>query len=126
MNTVSIDKRGPLFDGRLEKAVADACDTSEKRIATLGASMVRSRLSRVLKKETPYYRFRVVAQPARPGWKVTDQGVIYGFWLEGIGRRNFPVTRFRGYHSFKIVTDQLRDKATIVCEGVVLEYLGRL
>lgn len=124
--SVSVDKRGPLFDGRLEKAIADAANTSEKRIATLGASMVRSRLQRVLKTQTPYYRLRVVPQPSLPDWKITDQGVIYGPWLEGTGSRNFPVTRFRGYHTFRIVSRELQDRATVLADGVVVEYLGRL
>ena len=124
--STSVETRGPLFDGRLEKAVADAAETTEKRVATLGASMVRSRLNRVLKTQTPYYRMRVVAQPNRPGWKVTDQGVIYGFWLEGIGSRNYPVTKFRGYHTFLIVSGDLRSKATMIAEGIFVQYLGRL
>jgi hypothetical protein len=88
--------------------------------------MVRTRLNGVLKHQTPYYRFRVVAQPDRPGWKITDQGVIYGHWLEGTGSRNAPVTRFKGYHSFKITTAELQGRAAVIVEGVHLEYLGRL
>lgn len=124
--SITVDKRGPLFDGRVEQAVAEAKETSEKRVATLGASMVRTRLNGVLKHQTPYYRFRVVAQPDRPGWKITDQGVIYGHWLEGTGSRNAPVTRFKGYHSFKITTGELQGRAAVIVEGVYLEYLGRL
>lgn len=123
---VQVDKRGPVFDGRAEKAVADALDESTKRVATLGASMVRSRLQRVLKTQTPFYRLKVTTRPDPPGWKVTDQGVIYGHWLEGTGSRNAPVTRFKGYHSFRIVTSDLRGRATMIAEGVFVEYLGRL
>lgn len=124
MTGTRIDKRGPVFDGRLEKSIADAENTSEKRIATLGASMVRSRLQLVLKKQTPFYRLRVVAKPDPPRWKITDQGVIYGPWLEGNGSRNFPVTRFRGYHTFKFVSQELQDRAGNITEEVVVKYLG--
>lgn len=124
--SVRVDKRGPVFDGRLEKAIADAEETSEKRIATLGASMVRSRLQQVLKTQTPYYRLRVVAKPDHPRWKITDQGVIYGPWLEGNGSRNYPVTRFRGYHTFKFVSQQLQDRAGNITEEVVVRYLGTI
>jgi hypothetical protein len=123
---VRIDHRGPVFDGRLEKQIADAENTTEKRVATLGASMVRSRLQGVLKTQTPYYRLRVVAQPDHPHWKITDQAVIYGFWLEGIGRRNYPVTRFRGYHTFRIVSQELQDRAINIADGVFVEYMGKL
>lgn len=126
MSGVTIDKRGPLFDGRLEKAIADAAETSEKRIATLGASMVRSKLAGVLKTQTPYYRLRVVGKPDAPGWSITDQGVIYGFWLEGIGSRNAPVTRFKGYHSFRIVATELQGRAKMIAEEVYVQYMGRM
>jgi hypothetical protein len=124
--SVSIDKRGPLFDGRAEKAVADACDDIEKTVSTIGASMVRSELQAVLRTQTPYYRLRVVARPDAPGWKVTDQGVIYGFWLEGIGSRNAPVTRFKGYHTFKRITAVLQGRAKIIADGVIARFVGRM
>jgi hypothetical protein len=123
---VTVDKRGPIFDGRVEKAIAEARTTSEKRVATLGASMVRTRLGGVLRHQTPYYRLRVTALPDAPGWKITDQGVIYGHWLEGTGSRNAPVTRFKGYHTFRIVTGELQGRAAIIVDGVHLEYLGKL
>lgn len=124
--SLTVDKRGPLFDGRAEKRVADALEESTKRVATLGASMVRSRLNRVLRTQTPYYRLRVVARPDPPGWKITDQGVIYGPWLEGTGSRNAPVTRFKGYHTFRFVTSDLQGRATMIADGVFVEYLGKM
>lgn len=126
MSGVALDKRGPIFDGRAEKAVADACDSTEKRIATLGASMLRSRMNRVFKKQTPFYRLKVVAREDAPGWKITDQGVVYGAWLEGIGSRNAPVTRFKGYHSFRIIRAELDGRAKAIGENVMVEYLGKL
>jgi hypothetical protein len=34
------------------------------------------------------------------GWGVTND-LPYGPWLEGVGSRNSPVTRFPGYHSLR-------------------------
>jgi hypothetical protein len=125
--SVTVDKRGPLFDGRAEKEVADACEEIEKSVSTLGASMVRSRLnSGVLKKQTPYYRMRVVNRPEAPGWKITDQGVIYGYWLEGIGSRNAPVTRFKGYHTFRIITSELNGRCVAIANGVLAKFAARM
>jgi len=125
---MSVTERGPLFDGRAEKAVADACDTAAKRVATLGASMVRSRLNSVLRHQTPYYRFRVVSrQESAAQWKITDQAVIYGHWLEGTGSRNAPVTRFPGYHTFEQITALLNGgKAQAIADSTVAEYMGRM
>jgi hypothetical protein len=38
------------------------------------------------------------------GWS----GPVYGPWLEGIGSRNAPVTRFRGYHAFRKASEALQ------------------
>jgi hypothetical protein len=124
--SVTVDKRGSLFDGRAEKVVAEACDEIEKSVSMLGASMVRSRLERTLRKQTPYYRMRVVNRQDPPGWKITDQGVIYGFWLEGIGSRNAPVTRFKGYHTFRTVAQELQVRAKVIAEGIIVKFVGKL
>ena len=124
--SVRITKSGPIFDGRAEKAVADACATIEKRVATLGASMVRSKLDSVLKVQTPYYRLKVVPRQSAPGWKITDQAVIYGHWLEGDGSRNYPVTRFKGYHSFRLSVQIINARSTTIGDYTVAEYIGRM
>lgn len=122
---VQTQRSGPLFDGRLEAAVANAEDDVEKTMATLGASRVRSRLNVVLKKQTPIYRFKVVAEPDRPGWLIHDQKMIYGPWLEGTGSRN-RTTRFKGYRTFRIITQELNARALEIGNGVVARWLGRL
>lgn len=125
--SINVDPRGPLFDGRAEKAVADACDTSEKRIATLGAALLRARMNSVFKKQTPFYRFKVVARELAPGWQITDQGAtVYNYWLEGEGSRNYPVTRFRGYHPFRLTSQDLDKRAKVIAESVVVEYVRKV
>ena len=58
---------------------------------------------------------------------VNDAGIIYGWWLEGIGSRNFPVTRFRGYFSFKRAAATLRVQAPKIAERLLRQrYLERL
>src|SRR5882757_3566885 len=98
---VSVSENGPLFDGRAEKAVADACDDTEKQIATIGASMIRTQFNTVLRTQTPVYRLKNVAAVDPPGWKIWDQRMIYGPWLEGTGSRN-RTTRFKGYRTYRI------------------------
>lgn len=116
---------GPLFDGRAEKAVADACDDSEKQIATLGASMIRTQLGTVLRHQTPVYRLRNVAQPDAPGWKIWDRGMVYGPWLEGTGSRN-RTTRFKGYRTYRIVVQKINARAQAIGQSVVARYLGKM
>jgi hypothetical protein len=121
-----VDKRGPLFDGRAEKAVADACPEIEKRVATMGASAVRSLGNTQYRHQTPFYRFRVVARPDAPGWKVTDQAVVYGHWLEGDGSRNRARPGFPGYHTFRTTTALMNARAQAMGDQVVAEYVRRM
>ncbi len=116
---------GPLFDGRADRAASDACDEAEQRVATLGAATTRHMLSEVLRVETPYYRLQVEAQAEPPGWKITDQGVIYGPWLEGTGSRN-RTTRFKGYATFRRATQVINGRAKLMAEQVVARFMGRM
>lgn len=120
-----IEARGPLFDGRAEKAAADAAADMEKSVATLGASMIRSVMDRTFKKQTPYYRLKNVATPTFPGWKIHDQKVIYGYWLEGIGSRN-KTTRFKGYAIYRRTIVRIRAMAKVVAPSVLARYMGRM
>lgn len=93
---VSIKKRGPLFDRRREQIIEQFSKDLEKETADELVKLIKSELNRVLKTQTPYYRTKI----KRERNKATDSGVVYGPWLEGTGSRNYPVTRFRGYHTF--------------------------
>jgi hypothetical protein len=123
-----MDARGPLFDGRAEKAVADADEDGLKAVATLGASMIRSRMAAVFRDETPFYRFKNVAKKEPPGWIIWDQDATkYGFWLEGIGSRNSPVTRFPGYFTYwRIYKELATGKAQTIYDAVMRRYIGRM
>jgi len=123
MSGVRATRSGPLFDGRMEAAIANAANDAEKQVATLGASMVRSRLNVVLRKQTPIYRFKVRSEPEAPGWIIHDQRMVYGPWLEGTGSRNLT-TRFKGYRTFRLMTIELNKRAKVIAEGVVARWLG--
>jgi hypothetical protein len=123
MLTVTIVKSGPFFDGRAARQIQNACDAMEQRIATIGASMIRTELHKVLKIETPYYRLQNEAREDPPGWKIWDRGVIYGPWLEGVGSRNFPVTRFKGYATYRRTFQQIDRRAGVIAQYTIREFL---
>lgn len=123
---ITVQRTGPLFDGRGGQFFKEIGQDIERGTAREGARMVRDRLNVVLKVQTPHYRTRIRSMPDSPNRKITDQGVIYGPWLEGIGSRNAPVTRFRGYHTFKFVSLQLNGRAQGIAEQIVVRYLGRI
>lgn len=116
-----------MLDGRAPSIVRSHCDEMGKDLAELGNVLVRANLNTSLRTQTPYYRTRIEAQREAPGqYKVTDQGVIYGPWLEGTGSRNFPKTRFKGYFTFRRTTQQLQARAVSSVEPIVRKLIARL
>lgn len=123
MFSISTKLLGPLFSGLLQRRIVMAEEDIEKKIAVRGAQKLRARLNNVLKKQTPIYRFKVKANPEPPGWAIHDQGMIYGPWLEGTGSRN-ATTRFKGYRTFRIITQELNAEAPEIANGVVAKWMG--
>jgi hypothetical protein len=57
---------------------------------------------------------------------ITDTPVVYGPWLEGVGSRNYPVTRFAGYHTFRRVSQLLDSMAEVKADSELTPYVERL
>lgn len=123
---VDIHHHGPLYDGRAAAAAEQFVHAAEEEIADVAVNMVRAELGRVLKHPTGYYESQIQTDRAGAGWEVNDGGVIYGPWLEGVGSRNAPVTRFRGYHTFRRVFQRVDRQAKHIAERVLPRYLRRM
>jgi hypothetical protein len=121
-----MEMNGPLFDGQAAIAASDLCEEIEREVGDEGVDMVRARLDQVLKAPTGHYRSQIRATPYRGDIKVTGEDVIYHWWLEGVGSRNFPVTRFKGYGTFKITAGALRARAASVAERVMRPFVNRM
>lgn len=117
---------GPLFDGVAATVVRDMVRDVEQALADQGQNMVLGRLIQVIRKPTPYYWTQIEQINRRGGIEVTGESVIYHWWLEGVGSRNFPVTRFRGYRSFEITARALDARAESVAEPVVRAHMPKL
>lgn len=117
---------GPLFNGVAANVVRDMVRDVEQALADQGQNMVLGRLIQVIRKPTPYYWTQIEQINRRGGIEVTGESVIYHWWLEGVGSRNFPVTRFKGYRSFEITTRALDARAESVAEPVVRAHLPKL
>jgi hypothetical protein len=100
---VNATRSGPLRDGRFARAARQYANDIEYAVALHGEKLVKQRLHQVLKHPTGYYESRIGIDRSRGGYTVNDSRVIYGPWLEGTGSRNAPVTRFRGYATFRRV-----------------------
>lgn len=120
MATVTLS--GPMFDGRAIQQLDKASNEIARRTAVLGASMIRTELNAVLRKQTPYYRLQNEARADPPGWEIWDKGVIYGPWLEGTGSRN-RTTRFKGYATYRRMTQRIDARAGVIAEYTLREFL---
>lgn len=111
--TDDVEFHGPWFDDAVyEEAMRRFQRDASMDIADEGVRAVRVRLSTVLKHPTGRYEASIRAreQPFDTA-KIDGDSLIYSRWLEGTGSRNFPVTRFRGYHTFELVTPDLQAHA---------------
>jgi hypothetical protein len=116
---------GPLTDGRAAEAARAFTHAAEDQIAQDGVDMVHAALHEVLRHPTGYYESHIRADNLGADPVIDDGGVIYGPWLEGVGSRN-RTTRFKGYFTFRRVTQQLQSRAGEIAERVLPEYLRRM
>jgi hypothetical protein len=94
---------GPFFERRGEIMKTIISDLEEET-AKFGRGVVLYNLVSSIKHPTPIYWTRLYVDQAADGIGTAihdDYQIVYGPWLEGVGSRNAPVTRFRGYASFR-------------------------
>lgn len=124
---VNVNSRGPIFDGRAQRAARDYKDQVDYRVANEAENLVRAQLARSIRVRTPYYETRVgVERSSRGGYEVTDHGVVYGPWLEGTGSRSYPVTRFRGYRAFSRARALIQQRAPGIARRLLSRYTARM
>lgn len=110
MSGIELDVResGALFDGAAAAAFAAYADHVQQHVAEECVSHVRAHLAGVIKVNEGIYESWVHAEHVQDHWEVTDRWIVYGPWLEGDGSRD-ATTRFHGYHSFRIVSQEFSD-----------------
>jgi hypothetical protein len=125
--SIEVTFRGPLFDGRAERAAQDACDEARDKIAEFAQDRVLAGTAANFKTRTPYYETRVTTTRVSSEVSlVWDQGVVYGPWLEGVGSRNFPVTRFRGYRFWRAAKHAVATRGPEMAEQAVRRHLSEM
>jgi hypothetical protein len=114
----SVELSGPIFD-RYETDLAIAHweeDTEDRlqqitfmRVRTLGQSMFR--YVNKSRHEVPGKWLHSIRKEYGDGGAEVTTDIIYGYWLEGVGSRNAPVTRFAGYRMWRATAQSVRDDA---------------
>lgn len=127
MPSAKVQFKGPFFQAATRSRVLHQCEEDIRRdVEEQAVNLVQALLDAVLKHPTGYYRSRIKAARAPSGVTITDSRVIYGPWLEGTGSMNYPVTRFKGYHTFKRANMILPEKAHAIARRHVTRAVLRL
>jgi hypothetical protein len=120
---VSTRVDGPLVDGRARRALNAYVDHLERDLADTGRGILLDELDRVLKTQTPYYTTRI---DVIDGTTIWDNRVVYGPWLAGVGSRNYPATKFKGYDHWPVTRDKLNARKRGIGERLLRRYTGRM
>lgn len=123
---MSFEMHGPIFDGRAAQAAVQMTDEIEQEVA-LGAGLrLQSEERRVFRHPTGYYESMTDVEPYGPGYRVWDQGVIYGPWLAGRGSRNRARPGFPGYSHWRRTSEWVRAHYPEIARRVVNRWLPRM
>lgn len=105
--------------------ITNAVEQSGEDVAQEAYNEIRKRLRSVLKNPTGHYESRVMTSTQSNGVVLTDGGVIYGPWLEGVSSRNNS-SRFKGYHTFRMVLQDMTKRADEIAENTIAEAVRKL
>lgn len=115
---------GPFFAAGADHIVDAGVKEMEKRLAASAHWRLQLKMHGYFRRPTPYYWTRTIDKPRADYHVVTDQGVIYGPWLEGTSDRN-RTTRFKGYFHFRQTTQEMSTRRiyTLVTDPVVRDIV---
>lgn len=123
---VKATHKGAIFSAAETKAEAARMVIAiNDALAQEGVNRVRARLNVVLKNPTGFYESNIQVERREIYRGVTDNGVIYGGWLEGVSSRN-RTTRFKGYRTFRIVKQDLDRDSEVLAQPYVDAFVRRM
>jgi hypothetical protein len=122
---------GPFFTAERGAILTRFCRAAESAVGQAGKKLITERLPTQYKYEpmpsnAGFYVSQINIDRQISQVVINDRNVIYGPWLEGVGSRNDPVTRFRGYHTFRTVSRELNVASAGIAETVLPIYLEEL
>lgn len=127
-DSVTVTAKGALFDGRADAEVERYLQEAKALVAAEAKALVDRNLAGSIRNpgSPPFYQQQINVAVRDRNLVVNDRGVIYGWWLEGTGSRNAPVTRFPGYHSFQRARDEVEPQADVIAGAALVRLVARL
>lgn len=127
----NVTMSGPVFDGRAEDLIDRMCTDLQTSVGDQAFVEFETNLELHIRHSGPIYQSFIQVKDL-DGDRVVNDGygetndLQYGLWLEGIGSRNYPVTRFRGYHSLRDAAESTEAQVEDLAEPIVDEYVDRI
>lgn len=126
---VSVEFKGPMFDGRAAEAMRKLAEEAQKTVAEYAEDTWRSFMDASFRTQSPggYQSHVNIARRDKDlvvndGWP--DSGLEYGPWLEGVGSRNSPVTKFPGYFALRRATVKVEREVPEVVRPIADKYVA--
>jgi hypothetical protein len=116
---------GPLFDGTLADEVEAAMQDIDEAVAQEGVNLIQQRLHSVLQHPSGRYVSNIQTERKSETNLITDGGMVYGPWLEGVGSRN-ATSRFKGYATFRQVAPEVEKLSQQIAEAALEQRIGGL
>jgi hypothetical protein len=124
MAEADVQYSGAILTGETEGPMNEITSGIEEALAAKGVKLIQDDFSKVLKHPTGHLSSSVKAIQGEPT-RITDGGVVYGAWIEGVSRRN-DTSRFKGYATFRRMSQALEEQAAEIAEQVVSQHVGDL
>lgn len=131
MTEVSFEFKGPVFDGRAAAALEQMTAEIQSEVAKRAEDTWQSYMDASFRTQSPngYQSHVNIAKRERDlvvsdGWP--ESGLEYGPWLEGVGSRNSPVTRFPGYFALRRAAIQVDGEVDEVAKPIVDKYVAEV
>lgn len=123
---IDVKMKGAIFDAARSKAAAGRTVIAiNDAIAQEGVHRVKQRLGQVLRHPTGYYESNIQVDRRSIYRGISDGGVVYGGWLEGVDPRN-RTTRFKGYRTFRIIRQELQRDSASLAQPLVNAFISEM
>lgn len=123
---VKVTQKGAVFNASATKAAGQRMTTQiNDLLAQEGVRRIKQRLKKVLQHPTGFYESRIQVTRGTQSRGISDGGVVYGGWLEGVDARN-KTTRFKGYRTFRIIQQELAREKEAIAEPAVRKYVQEM
>lgn len=120
------DVRGNFFSPGEPFVTRSFLHRAQDKLANEAERNVHLLQFRHFRQPTGYYERHIVNRDLGSRHIISDSDVVYGPWLEGVGSRNYPRTRFKGYSIMRRTTRDMNERAASLVAGIIKDLCGVL